>query len=108
MNLRIARLLGLFLVVVISLAPVVVQPLHAQVLYGSVTGTVTDQSGAVVPNAQLTIANEGTGLKRQATTDASGIYRVLDLPQGSYTTEVATTGFKPLKVTHVSVVIGQV
>jgi carboxypeptidase family protein len=100
--------LGLLLAFTTLSALFVVHPLHAQVLYGSVTGTITDQSGAVVPNAQVTITNEGTGLKRQTTTDSSGSYRVLDLPQGSYTIEVAATGFKPLKVTNVSVAIGQV
>jgi len=96
------------LAVSILLTGVFERPLHAQVLYGSVTGTVTDQSGAVVPGAQVTVTNEATGLKREATSDASGFYRVLDLPQGSYTVEITTGGFKPLKVTGISVVIGQV
>lgn len=92
----------------ILLALLVVQPLNAQVLYGSVTGTVTDQSGAIVPTAQVTVTNEATGLKRQTTTDAAGTYRVLDLPQGNYTIDVAANGFKPLKMTNISVAIGQV
>ena len=109
MTLGIARLrVVLLLGVGILLALLVVRPLDAQVLYGSVTGTVTDPSGAVVAGAQVTITNEGTGLKRQTTTDSEGTYRVLDLPQGNYTIEVATTGFKPLKVSNVPVVIGQV
>src|SRR5579863_516814 len=84
------------------------RPAHAQVLYGSVSGAVTDQSGAVVPGAQVSIAGDNTGLKRQAVTDATGSYRMLDLPEGTYTLEVTATGFKPLKKTNVSVVIGQV
>ena len=92
----------------ILLVLLVVRPLDAQVLYGSVTGTVTDQSGAIVPSAQVTITNDATGLKRQTTTDAAGTYRVLDLPQGNYRIEVTANGFKPLKVTNISVVIGQV
>src|SRR5437868_4245648 len=92
----------------IAQASLLIQPLHGQVLYGSVTGTVTDQSGAVVPGAQVTVTNEATGLKRQAASDASGFYRVLDLPQGSYSVEVTAGGFKPLKVMGISVVIGQV
>jgi len=90
------------------LAPFLVQRLHAQVLYGSVTGAVTDASGAVVPGAQVTITNDATGLKRQATSDATGVYRVLDLPQGTYTIEVTVSGFRPLKRTGVDVRIGQV
>jgi len=81
---------------------------RAQVLYGSVVGTVTDQSGAVLPNAKVTITNDTTGLKREATTDTTGSYRMLDLPEGTYTIEVAAQGFKPLKKTNVVVTIGQV
>lgn len=80
----------------------------AQVLYGSVIGIVTDQSGARVPGAQVTITNDATGLKRQATAEAAGLYRLLDLPEGTYTIEVSAPGFSPLKKTNISVVIGQV
>jgi hypothetical protein len=109
MTLGTTRLRAVLLLAVSSLlALLLVRPLDAQVLYGSVSGTITDQSGAVVPNAPVTLTNEGTGLKRQTTTDSSGSYRVLDLPQGNYTIEVTATGFKPLKITNVSVAIGQV
>jgi hypothetical protein len=90
------------------LAPFLVQRLNAQGLYGSVTGAVTDASGAVVPGAQITITNDATGLKREATSDATGVYRVLDLPQGTYTIDVTVSGFRPLKRTGVRVTIGQV
>ncbi|PYT95033.1 MAG: hypothetical protein DMG38_28415, partial [Acidobacteria bacterium] len=98
----------LLLAMSIAQASLLIQPLHGQVLYGSVTGTVTDPSGAIVPGAQVTVTNEATGLKRQTTTDAAGNYRVLDLPQGNYTIEVTASGFKPLKVTSIAVLIGQV
>src|ERR1700674_2410604 len=109
MTLRTARLrVVLLLGASILLALLVVRPLHAQVLYGSVTGTVSDPSGAVVAGAQVTISHEGRGLKPQTPTDADGTYRVLDLPQGNYTIEVTASGFKPLKIANASVVIGQV
>jgi hypothetical protein len=84
------------------------QSARAQVLYGSVVGTVTDQTGGVVPGAQITITNDSTGLKREATTDVTGLYRILDLPQGTYTIAVTAKGFKLLKQTNIAVVIGQV
>jgi hypothetical protein len=84
------------------------KPANAQVLYGSVTGEVADQTGAVVPGAQVSITNDATGLKREATTDATGRYRILDLPNGSYTIEVTAKGFAALRKTGISVVIGQV
>jgi len=47
-------------------------PSHAQVLYGSIVGTVEDPSGAVVPKAMITIANKQTGLTRDTTSDDAG------------------------------------
>ena len=43
-----------------------------QVLYGSVVGTLTDSTGAVVPGATVTVTNQGTGLAKQAVTDQNG------------------------------------
>ena len=94
MRRRAAPILLLLLVGVGSSAMLCVREASAQVLYGSVTGTVTDQSGAVVPAAQIIITNESTSLKREATTDASGQYRILDLPEGTYTITVTATGFQ--------------
>ena len=45
------------------------RPASAQVLYGSIVGTLTDETGAVVPNAVVDVTNTSTGLSRQATTD---------------------------------------
>jgi len=108
MSARVVRVSLFCLLVTCFLVTSFPQSANAQVLYGSVTGTVTDQTGAVVPGAQLTITNDATGFKRQATTDDTGRYRTLDLPQGTYTIEVSASGFKPLKKTNVSVRIGQV
>ena len=65
-------------------------------------GTVTDQSGAVVPNAKITITNEGTGLQRSANTDAAGNYSVPFLPAGNYQVDVQAQGLQRQKVTHVT------
>ncbi|MGH9540734.1 MAG: TonB-dependent receptor domain-containing protein [Terriglobales bacterium] len=85
-----------------------VPPSSAQVLYGSVAGTVTDNSGAALPNAQVRVTNPGTGFQRQVKTNGNGQYRFPDLPEGAYTLAVEATGFKALQKTGVSVVIGQV
>ena len=57
-------------------------------------GTVTDRTGAIVPGAQVTAKNLGTNLTRTAETNAEGQYRMEFLPIGSYSLEVAATGFK--------------
>ena len=65
----------------------------AQVLYGSLTGNVTDPSGAVVPNAKVEALNTLTGVARTATSDANGVYRFNDLQPGNYKVTISSTGF---------------
>jgi hypothetical protein len=64
----------------------------AQVLYGSISGTVTDQTGALVPNVPVLLANEGTGDKRSATANEVGAYVLLDVLPGTYTISVDSKG----------------
>ncbi|MGH9449270.1 MAG: TonB-dependent receptor, partial [Terriglobia bacterium] len=85
-----------------------VQRLDAQSLYGSMSGTVTDQSGAVIPGAAITIINQDTHLTRSTTTGSAGDYRVIDLPAGTYTVRVAAKGFRTVSDTGVTVNIGSV
>lgn len=85
-----------------------VQPAGAQVLYGSITGSVVDSSGASIPGAKVTATNDSTGLARTDTTDSAGLYRLLDLPAGTYTITVNSTGFEAFKKTNIPVTIGQV
>jgi len=75
----------------------------AQVLYGSVTGTVTDQSGAGVPKAHVAATNRATGVKREADTDDNGHYTITDLGPGDYDLKVTASGFKPLTQTNLMV-----
>jgi len=70
------------------------RPASAQVLYGSIVGTLTDQTGAVVPNATVTATNSSTGLSRQATTDTAGYYSIPNLLEGTYDLSITATGFK--------------
>ncbi len=69
-------------------------PASAQVLYGSVVGTLTDQTGAVVPKATVTVTNTSTGLSRQATTDTAGYYSIPNLLEGTYDLAITASGFK--------------
>src|SRR6185437_991805 len=82
MMIMLALVLGVFLV-----------PSHAQVLYGSVTGNVTDPSGAVVPGAHVEALNVATGVKRDTTSDSSGIYNVPDLLPGVYKITISAANF---------------
>ena len=60
---------------------------------GTITGTITDSSGALVPGATVTAQNKGGGERRQATTAASGTYAFPFLTPGQYEVQIAHTGF---------------
>ncbi len=69
-------------------------PLWAQDTTGKITGVVTDSSGAVIPNASVTVTNIATNVTKQATTDNSGLYQAIQLPIGLYRVTVAAPGFE--------------
>src|SRR5450432_2167363 len=75
---------------------------HAQST-GTIQGTVTDPSGAAVPNAPVTINNASTGEQRSTATDSSGIYLVPSLPVGTYRVSVKAPGMSPMTATAVEV-----
>jgi hypothetical protein len=68
--------------------------LRAQVLYGSIVGTVTDQSGAVVPKAEIKGTNPQTGELRTATADDAGRYTIGNVVPGVYDLQIAAPGFR--------------
>ena len=65
----------------------------AQTTNGLITGTVTDSSGAVVADAQISVTNQGTGLIRMTGTNGSGTYILPELPPGLYKLSATKTGF---------------
>ena len=89
------------LVIALLIAP----SLMAQSLVsGDVTGTVTDPSGAVVPNATVTLKNNATGASHTTTSTSSGAYRFSLLPPGTYTVSATAAGFsKAEQMTSVNV-----
>jgi outer membrane receptor protein involved in Fe transport len=66
----------------------------AQVQFGQFTGTVTDPTGAAIPNAKVTVLSMATDLSVFATTNANGNYSVKALPAGTYKITVEASGFK--------------
>ncbi|MGD1097089.1 MAG: carboxypeptidase-like regulatory domain-containing protein [Bryobacteraceae bacterium] len=68
----------------------------AQVPTGIILGTVTDESGAVIPNANVTVTSKTTGAPRALTANAEGIYSASALPPGDYEVRVEMQGFKTL------------
>jgi hypothetical protein len=77
--------------------------LFGQAFRGTVLGTVTDQSGAVISGAKVSVKNSNTGLERTTQTSADGSYVVPELPIGSYVVSVSQTGFQTSSITGVAV-----
>jgi hypothetical protein len=64
-----------------------------QTTFGSITGTVTDPSGGVIPGAGVAVTSEGTGIERKVTTSAGGVFNVPNLDVGRYRVTVTASGF---------------
>src|SRR5579859_8193651 len=94
-------------IILVSLALVFVLvaavSLSAQTFRGTILGTVTDPSGAVVAGAKVTVKNTGTGLERTSETSADGSYSLPELPIGTYTVTVVQQGFQTFVATGVTV-----
>lgn len=94
------------LVLVLSLLSA--QKIYAQLVYGSVVGTVTDASGAAIPNAKVTVTNTSTGVSTVTNTNESGNYQVLHLIAGVYSITVESAGFQTFVQENVTVNVDSV
>src|ERR1700760_364725 len=77
-----------------------------QVDKASVTGTLTDPSGAVVPGAKINVAYPATGLSRSATTNSSGVFLIVGLPVGHSVIDATKDGFRTVH-TEVDLNVGE-
>jgi Carboxypeptidase regulatory-like domain/TonB dependent receptor len=82
-------------------------PVRAQTTYGSITGTVTDSSGAAISDAQVTLTNLGTSDKKIESTGADGLYSFVNILPAHYRIEVEKSGFKRTTRPEVIVEVGQ-
>jgi hypothetical protein len=96
------------LLIALTLAWAAPTPADAQVLYGSVVGLTTDQSGAAVPTAQVRLASVDTGLVRETVSDGEGRYSIANVVAGQYTLTVSAANFRPVTRAGISVVINAV
>ncbi|HEV8369347.1 MAG TPA: TonB-dependent receptor [Pyrinomonadaceae bacterium] len=74
---------------------------------GEISGLVTDQSGAVVSGANVTITNKATAASRKMTTNSEGLYAFPSLPPGVYELKVEQTGFKTAQVDNIKLEVQQ-
>jgi len=96
----------LSLIFIFSLSVFVTTGLLAQST-GSITGTVSDSSGASIPDAAVTVANPDTGLTRTVQTNATGNFAFPDLPIGAYTLQIVKPGFETQKRSATQLLTGQ-
>jgi outer membrane receptor protein involved in Fe transport len=80
--------------------------LRAQVAGATLSGTVNDPSGAVVPNAQVSARNTATGVARTATTDSAGFYSIPNLLPGAYEVTVTAPGFSTAVQSSIELAVG--
>ena len=80
----------------------------AQSTFGSITGIVTDSTGAVVPKAQVSVTNAGTGIVRDTTTGSAGVFNVPNLDLGAYVLRVSANGFTTYERSGLNLVSNQV
>jgi hypothetical protein len=85
-----------FLVIALACLPSTL-PLSAQAIYGSIYGQVTDPSGAVIPNATITVSDESKGTSVQATSNQSGEYTVPNLIPDVYDVKAEAAGFRAVE-----------
>jgi Carboxypeptidase regulatory-like domain/TonB dependent receptor/TonB-dependent Receptor Plug Domain len=76
---------------------------HAQTTSGALVGVIRDASGAVVPNSTVSATNEATGVVYTGKSNASGDYRISNLPEGTYDLRTAVPGFTPSLLQGVAV-----
>jgi outer membrane receptor protein involved in Fe transport len=82
-------------------------PSNAQVTTATLVGQVRDSSGAVIPGATVVATHEGTGVSREAVTDANGEFVLSALPNGPYTLKIELTGFKTMHNQGIQLGAGQ-
>jgi hypothetical protein len=95
-----------FIIGVVVLAGLLLtSSVNAQTVGATVSGTVTDPSGSVIPNAQVKIINNGTGLATTTTSNSDGFYTAPNLQPGDYTLRAGASGFSTTE-SHLTLEVG--
>src|SRR5438105_14002170 len=91
----------------VLLFALVTYPVAAQVDRATLTGTVTDSTGAVIVGARVEAVSTGTALRRETITGANGAYDLPGLPIGSYIVTITKEGFRAVQYKDVELSVGQ-
>ena len=103
---KIALRIGAALLLAVFVETIVDSPALGQAAYGNIIGTVTDSTGAAVPNAKVTATDIAKGVTYSAVANASGYYTLSNLTPGDYRVVVEASGFKMYQQEPVPVIVG--
>src|SRR5947207_5308533 len=94
---------AIFLMAFALLFPITVPVAMAQATTGSLRGVVTDATGAIIPDADVTATNTATGVETKTKSNGDGLYNFPRLQPGSYTLTVQKQGYKRQEFQEVTV-----
>src|ERR1700720_4302908 len=97
----VAIILGVLLVFIVPTR------IPAQMVGATISGTVVDATGAVVPNVKIVIKNASTGSIANAATNGVGVFNAPNLPPGTYQFTASATGFSSLVRDRITLTVGQ-
>jgi outer membrane receptor protein involved in Fe transport len=97
---------GLYVLALVLITTVCTRYVYAQVAGASLTGTVKDPSGSIIPNAQVSITDVATGIVRTVSTDSAGLYIAPNLLPGNYEVKVAAIGFSTQLLKGIALTVG--
>jgi hypothetical protein len=98
---------GIFVCTILLIGTLAVSTLGFAQTTATLSGVVSDASGAVLPGAQVTVTNTGTGVKRAVTTDSAGRFTASQLAPGPYEVTATLSGFDTLRRDGITLAIGQ-
>jgi Carboxypeptidase regulatory-like domain/TonB dependent receptor len=103
---RRSRRVSKFILLAFAVLMTTLPAAFSQTFRGGINGSVTDQSGAVVPGAAVQAVDSATGVSHKSVTSSAGEYQFQDLPLGSYTVTATASGFRQIMVSKVPVTAG--
>src|ERR1700720_341568 len=101
---RVKKIVASLIGVIFSLTLTV--SVHSQVTGATLSGSVTDASGAIIPGAEVSVKNNGTGISKEITVDSAGFYTVPNLPAGVYEVRVTASGFSTAVHSNLTLAVG--
>jgi hypothetical protein len=102
-----SKFVGLAMTIAVLLGFALPTRVSAQMVGATISGTIVDATGAVVPNVKIVVKNVSTGIVANAATNGVGVFDAPNLPPGTYEVSAAATGFATLVRNRIILTVGQ-